>query len=742
MKKIILSILLLIPSIVLAWTNDSGWYADILTIPRGTSLPSQCGEGQVFLKTDASSGQQIYACVSGSWVQQGGGGGGTPGGSDTQVQFNNAGAFGGDSGFVYSSGNVGIGTETVSAKLTVDGDMTFTGSSRTITGAGAIGLNLVNSGPNVVANFTRSDGRGHISMGNADQYSLIDNYGPLVIRTNNTATEALYIDDAGNVGVGGTNARAGTPTMSVLASGLTGFGDTAANATIEAVKVGSNPLLMLSSSASADGDYVIVTSVGNVGIGTLTPAVRASIYAASGNAQLDMQAAGTTAVSRIRQIADDGTVLNIIETANSSAANSNLLTIPYSGITRSGGTGGFNFLATNASGVLRFGTAGSAFTNERMRIDSAGNIGIGTIAPVIKLELQSTGGEIFRQKATTSSNHVFNTVGDGTNILYSGVESDAGGSLFTGGLSNASALGTGNATALQLATNNSVRMTVSSDGNVGIGSTAPGAKLEVKGSGTGRMVLGEYGGSSNYAAIGLAGSLTTGGYNFTSSPGDTNLFINRPTGKSIYFRENGTTDYFTLGPSGKAAFNDSTPDATLEVVKVAGTGLFMVSSTAAGDGDYFTVNSLGNVGIGLTNPNFLLNVNGNVGIGTTAVNSTPYAININNVATFNSEFTYASNIGVGTTTINWNNGSYQNIGIGTSQGAYVAFTHPTNGSASKLTLRIKQDATGNRVVSFWPSTVLWPGNSAPTLTTTANKSDLITCIWNGTNDYCASTLNF
>ena len=33
-----------------------------------------------------------------------GGGGGTPGGADTQVQFNNSGAFGGDSAFTYNSG--------------------------------------------------------------------------------------------------------------------------------------------------------------------------------------------------------------------------------------------------------------------------------------------------------------------------------------------------------------------------------------------------------------------------------------------------------------------------------------------------------------------------------------------------------------------------------------------------------------------------------------------------------------
>lgn len=44
----------------------------------------------------------------------GGGGGGTPGGSDTQVQFNDGGSFGGDSAFVWDKTN---------DKLTVAGDI-------------------------------------------------------------------------------------------------------------------------------------------------------------------------------------------------------------------------------------------------------------------------------------------------------------------------------------------------------------------------------------------------------------------------------------------------------------------------------------------------------------------------------------------------------------------------------------------------------------------------------------------
>lgn len=58
-------------------------------------------------------------------------GGGTPGGSDTYIQFNDSGAFGGDQGFVYDSGNVGIGTASPSVRLEVSYPFTAAPSSFT-----------------------------------------------------------------------------------------------------------------------------------------------------------------------------------------------------------------------------------------------------------------------------------------------------------------------------------------------------------------------------------------------------------------------------------------------------------------------------------------------------------------------------------------------------------------------------------------------------------------------------------
>jgi len=50
-----------------------------LIIPSSTSLPGTCSVGQIYMDTDATSGQRLYACESSNtWVLQGGtGGGGT-----------------------------------------------------------------------------------------------------------------------------------------------------------------------------------------------------------------------------------------------------------------------------------------------------------------------------------------------------------------------------------------------------------------------------------------------------------------------------------------------------------------------------------------------------------------------------------------------------------------------------------------------------------------------------------------
>lgn len=63
--------------------------------------------------------------------------------------------------------------------------------------------------------------------------------------------------------------------------------------------------------------------------------------------------------------------------------------------------------------------------------------------------------------------------------------------------------------------------------------------------------------------------------------------------------------------------------------------------------------------------------------------------------------------------------------------ANTAFTFPAAAAGGQFTLLLTQDATGSRVPT-WPSTVRWAGGTAPTLTTTAAKTDVLTFLSDGT----------
>lgn len=65
----------------------------------------------------------------------------------------------------------------------------------------------------------------------------------------------------------------------------------------------------------------------------------------------------------------------------------------------------------------------------------------------------------------------------------------------------------------------------------------------------------------------------------------------------------------------------------------------------------------------------------------------------------------------------------------------------TNLAVGTYILKVKQDATGSRLLTY-TTTISWSGGAAPTLTTTANFSDVITLIYDGTNILGTVTPNF
>lgn len=110
-------------------------------------------------------------------------------------------------------------------------------------------------------------------------------------------------------------------------------------------------------------------------------------------------------------------------------------------------------------------------------------------------------------------------------------------------------------------------------------------------------------------------------------------------------------------------------------------------------------------------------------------------------ATFDAENTITYNSG--TTTADWTTGNKAKMTFGAGDITTFAFTDPKpDGGTANLILQVKQDGNGNRTVTNWDADILWPGSTAPTLSTGANDIDIIAFYWDGTNYFGVISLDF
>ena len=270
-----------------------------------------------------------------------------------------------------------------------------------------------------------------------------------------TLTERLRIDSSGKVGIGttapasllhieNTTGEVARFVGNATANMRIAIGNVAGHGYIESKQNNTNTAFPLSLNPSG----------GNVGIGTTSPSQLLEVGAESiSNTYIQVSAANNTA-SGIKFRSDSS------------------LTIGYD--IGYEGNGNYFFFKNAVAGTV----------TERMRIDSAGNVGIGTTSPAAKLHASTSGASSIDE--TIRLDNSSNTPSNGNKITWrnAGQTPECGFiSGFREGATTGFGVGIGTSPNFSTGGTDAIeRIRINSSGNVGIGSTAPVNKLEVVGS--------------------------------------------------------------------------------------------------------------------------------------------------------------------------------------------------------------------------------------------------------------------
>jgi hypothetical protein len=287
---------------------------------------------------------------------------------------------------------------------------------------------------------------------------------------------------------------------------------------------------------------------------------------------------------------------------------------------------------------------------ERMRIDSSGNVGIGTTSPSAKLQISTS-------MSSSPTSNIFldvdgaNTNGGGGSIIF-GTSATAGTtSLYNAKITGTRVAGQGGdselgfwTTLVSDSTSPQQRMTITKEGNIGIGTTSPVQKLDVAGSVRVQDRL--YTNANATNTVGIIGKATVNGWasrydsnnaNFSGFYFDGNhhsIILGRNSGGTIvnYIHASGSS-YFN---GGNVGIGTTSPALKLEVdgspymsFAQAGTrrsfiqhadsgdylklaseygGISFFTGTGGTETEKMTILSDGNIGIGTTSPQSKLHV--------------------------------------------------------------------------------------------------------------------------------------
>src|SRR3989338_4202773 len=433
---------------------------------------------------------------------------------------------------ILNSGNVGIGTTAPGAKLDVSG-LTRIYDQTAVTG---------------VSTLTIRAGAGQ-ATGPSHLFDIFANDG---------TTARFHVTDTGNVGIGTTgpanklqvvHTSAGAETVPLLLQNNDATDGTAVSLGFSPYTGTITSKIMSSHDGTAnyslrfynwDADTLLtermrISNTGNVGIGTTEPTSSLQVSKS--------QATNTTIAVDNLDVANDGVIAQSLV----SASASNIYTRAYgpaNTTSRWGLTvGSYSELANTIGNGIIIGTRVVSpiifgiNSSEKMRIDTAGNVGIGTTAPATVLHMVDSGGDALRgflidsanagnagpivigRKARGSISSPTAVTADDALLVLSGLGYGATG-YSSGGRANIRLVATetwtdtaqgtyasfyttptGTATAAEV-------MRINGAGNVGIGITNPSTLLHLKGTASlARVMFQEYGGNQT-AQIGMSAAST------------------------------------------------------------------------------------------------------------------------------------------------------------------------------------------------------------------------------------------